>query len=99
MIDASTCAIPEVTWFGKHQPHRGGGEYEGWYSWFLSEDEDYTVDGAPEKFSQWQDHRGNDEFIPLAVAPRARVMDFFEPAFLGVMKVWRFFLLLPLFWV
>jgi len=97
MIDASTCAIPEVTWFGKHQPHRGAGEYEGWYSWFLSTDEDYTVHGAPEKFAQFQDHRGNDEFIPLVAAPRPVLAEYLNLIVLWLMKAWRFVLLLLLF--
>ena len=100
MIDASTCAIPEVTWFGKHQPHRGSGEYEGWYDWFLREKVDYTVHGAPEAFGQWQAHQGDDHFIPLVVGePRPAILDYLNLAVLWIMKAWRFMLLLPLFWV
>ena len=99
MIDASTCAIPELTWFGRNQPHRGAGEYEGWYSWFLSTEGDYTVHGAPEKFGQWQDHRGDDVFIPLVAEPVSDVVGYLNLFALWIMKAWRFFLLLPLFWI
>ena len=98
-IDASTCAIPEVTWFGYKQPHRGSGEYEGWYQWFLSEKEDYTVHNAPEGYAQFMEHLGDDVYIPLVVEPRPAILDYLNLAMLYIMKAWRWLLLLPLFWV
>ncbi|MCL2023032.1 MAG: hypothetical protein FWG82_01505 [Oscillospiraceae bacterium] len=34
MVDASTCALPDDTWFLKGVIHRGLYEYGGWYKWW-----------------------------------------------------------------
>jgi len=96
VVDASTCAIPEVTWFGNDQPHRGSGEYEGWYEWFLGAEEDYTVHGNPE-YPQYLKHLGHDVYIPLVAAPRPAIFEYLNVAALWMMKAWRFLLLLPMF--
>jgi len=98
MVDASTCAIPELTWFGKDQPHSGSAEYNGWYQWFLSTEEDYTVHGNPD-FPQFLQYVGNDTYIPLTAKPRPAVVEYLNLMVLWLMKAWRSMLLLPLFWI
>jgi len=102
MIDASTCTIPELTWFGKNQPHRGELFYNGWYEWFLSTTGGYTVHDNWQ-YPQYSEHQGNDQYIPLDVKPghpaKDSLRDAVTAAALWMLKVWRRIAVLPFFWM
>jgi len=115
MVDASTCLLPELTWFAKYQPHRTQTSYGGWYKWFLRAEGDYTVFGDEEKFPQFQFYRtenapANEEGTELIYfhkfsdpQPPTNFQSYVLFPLLSVllwgMKAWRFALLLPLFWI
>ena len=60
LIDASTCTLPETTWFYKYRTHRSEDSYMGWYEWFLAKEGDYTVFADEENFPQFKYFVDND---------------------------------------
>ncbi|MCL2298572.1 MAG: hypothetical protein FWC27_00295, partial [Firmicutes bacterium] len=53
-VDASTCLLPDVTWFAKGLPHTAQWDYSGWYGWWLAA-KDYTIRDNEKypQYSQW----------------------------------------------
>jgi hypothetical protein len=77
-IDASTCALPDYTWFMKGAVHRGMYEYGGWYEWWRNtpKGEDSVFDNAEwPQFIQLADKSAKDElfvrgiFVPVTAEP------------------------------
>ena len=114
LVDASTCTLPETTWFFKYRTHRAEDSYKGWYEWFLQEAGDYTVFGNTEEFPQFQyyaDSKANRKLDPgwegghnyLPVSGALPVRSTFYAPLLSVLlflaKAWRFVLVLPIFWM
>jgi len=114
MVDASTCLLPELTWFSKYQKHRTQTSFSGWYKWFLRTEGDYTV-FADERYPQYQFFRTENTFFNEELGETIYNHNFTNPqppsfwerylltplltVVLWGMKAWRFILLLPLFWV
>ena len=63
MIDASTCLLPDRTWFSKGSPHRTVESYSGWYEWFIST-ENPTVFNS-EAFPQYVEEIKSYVFVPV----------------------------------
>jgi len=119
LVDASTCTLPETTWFFKFRTHRAEDSYKGWYEWFLAEEDDYTVFGNTEEFPQYRyyldkkaarivhddpEWEGHD-YLPVSSALPER-SPFYKAVgsplisvLLFLAKIWRFVLVLPLFWM
>ncbi len=93
MIDASTCLLPERTWFAYNHYHHNQIDYSGWYDWFLRSD-NATVEGYPQFTAMTE----TDVYGPLEVKPTTWV-DTLAAAGLWLLKAWRWLLLLPLFWI
>jgi len=55
-VDASTCAVPETTWFMKDALHQGWYEYGTWYDWWRE-----TPKGQDTVF----DHPDNPQFVQV----------------------------------
>ena len=92
MVDASTCALPEQTWFASNLPHRRPVYFPGWYDWFLRAEGDYSVRANP-AFPQFMERLSPDEYIPLTAKRSRPVMEFISGAFLKVLELWRYVLL------
>ena len=99
LIDASACLLPDQTWFARGKPHGTETSYAGWYGWFLRA-EDATVFGS-EAYPQFTEMTLPGVFAPLQApepAPCALAAAL-KAAGLWLLKIWRWLLLLPLFWV
>ena len=95
MIDASTCALPDQTWFSKNEYHQEERNYSGWYQWFLETD----------NVSVFEDER-YPQFMEMVTLHNYEPVKAKEITFLGILKdigyfllkVWRFVIGLPLIW-
>jgi len=107
MVDASTCLLPDVTWFAKDLPHTAQWDYSGWYGWWLAEDTNYTIRGNDNypQYSQWTEKTEGeraDKFYTL----KAPELNFWGSLWEGMkdfglsaLTVWRWVLLLPMAWM
>jgi len=103
LIDASTCLLPDSTWFVLNRPHVSLQLSESWYEWFKSATVKPTV-FANENYPQYFERIsvGEDLFdIPLVMElqPIPRWLEVLKIAGLWLLKIWRWLLLLPMFWV
>jgi len=97
VIDASTCLLPDRTWFAKNRPHGPETSYSGWYEWFLRTS-DATVFGNA-AYPQFCELVAPGTFVPLVV-PRTRLLvELLTACGLQALKVWRFVITIPLYWV
>ena len=101
-VDASTCLLPDVTWFAKDLPHTAQWDYSGWYGWWLAAG-DYTIwdDDRFPQYSQWiakEEGETADSFIPLKVTTPPWIANL-KSIGLWLLQAWRWFILLPLFWM
>jgi hypothetical protein len=103
-VDASTCLLPDVTWFAKDLPHTAQWDYSGWYGWWLGA-ENYTIwdDARFPQYSQWtakDTGKGEtaDRFAPLVVTEPVWLTHL-KTIGLNLLKAWRWLILLPLFWM
>ena len=108
MIDASTCLLPEQTWFAKNKPHGTENSYSGWYDWFRQARFLPTVindDGYPQYVNTVLVPDRNDntmgDYEPLVMEgdPDPAWLWALKAAGLWLLKIWRWLLRLPLFWV
>jgi len=86
-IDASTCALPEYTWFMNGAVHRGIFEYGGWYNWWRDAPKGKdTVFDNPDwpQFIQLVDKAQNDRSVPMQFVPVTAEPESFADIF------WRF---------
>ena len=105
MIDASTCVLPDQTWFALNNPHSAMYSYSGWYEWFLVTDNP-TVFGN-ERYPQFMERvvfYGEEggawaEYLPLVKTSGETFLLILQSIGLHIMRIWRRLLLLPLFWV
>jgi len=108
MIDASTCLLPDQTWFAKNKPHGTENSYSGWYEWFKAAEFLPTVfneDGFPQfvetletAIQEINDLKGT--YVPLlATEDEAAWIWALKAVGLWILKIWRWLLRLPLFWV
>jgi len=95
-IDASTCALPEHTWFAYNHPHARQTEYSGWYEWFLRAP-DATVHGSAE-YPQFVHMVETGVYRPLE-PPKVTFQSILMTALLWVLKGWRWVAMLPWFWL
>lgn len=95
VIDASTCLLPEQTWFARNQPHVAEYQYSGWYDWFLRTDE-VTVNN--EAFPQFTDCEKRGVYVELE-PEEVTWKDTLIVVLRWALKAWRWILMLPLFWV
>jgi len=101
-VDASTCLLPDVTWFAKDLPHTAQWDYSGWYGWWL-ETTDYTIwdsDDYPQ-YSQWipkEDGEIADHFVTLEVTEPVWLTHL-KTIGLNLLRAWRWVMLTPLFWM
>ena len=98
LVDASTCALPSLTWLSRGQPHRSECLFNGWYDWFLKKEGDYSVFANPD-FPQYSDYIKESEYVPLEPKPGSPVLDFIVSVGLWFLKVWRFILTAPMLWM
>ncbi|MDR0531970.1 MAG: hypothetical protein LBG83_07900 [Oscillospiraceae bacterium] len=101
LVDASTCALPEQTWFSKNQWHRGEYNYEGWYQWFLEttnlsvfENERYP------QFMEMIQHRDSNptEYVPLTLPVSTWQSRLLDAAYF-FLKCWRFLIKMAFWWL
>jgi len=105
-VDASTCLLPDTTWFAKDLPHTAQWDYSGWYRWWLAA-EDYTIwdDDRFPQYSQWApkgEGESFDKFTPLTASESSWIdslLALLKDAGIWLLKAWRWFILLPLFWM
>jgi len=93
-IDASTCLLPDRTWFARDKPHGTEGSYSGWYDWFLYA-QDATVFGN-EAYPQFVRMAQPGVYVPLEEEAATCAL---KTIILRLLATWRWLLLLPLFWV
>jgi hypothetical protein len=98
LVDASTCLLPDQTWFAKYKPHNSETWYSGWYEWFLSTDNP-TVFGDEQRFPQFMEYTQDGAFVPLTEAIESEAELILRNLGLWILKLWRWLLLAPLFWV
>ena len=96
-IDASTCLLPEQTWFTYNLSHKWEISYSGWYEWWLAA-ENPTVFGSGE-YPQFSEMLELGVFVPREAKLQSKVLSLLKAGGLGMLKVWRWVLQLPLFWV
>ena len=111
-VDASTCLLPDQTWFAEgfyHYPEWYYTDRDGtnWLDWFLAA-EDYTVwdnERFPQ-YSRWtrvtEDGATRNYFIPFQQASPSKgrnILDYLMFGGLGLLQAWRWLLLLPLYWM
>ena len=95
LIDASTCLLPEQTWFAFNSPHGAYGNYSGWYTWF-KETENPTV-FSNESYPQFAEMLSHSVFVPLVVDSAESALSYLLKTIgLFLLKIWRWLLLLPL---
>jgi len=112
-VDASTCVLPDQTWFAEgfyHYPEWYYIDRDGtnWLDWFLAA-ENYTVWGNERfpQYSRWtrviEDNTTKNYFIPFEQASGPSVsrdiLDYLKFGGLGLLQAWRWLILLPLFWI
>ena len=95
-VDASTCLLPEQTWFSYKMSHTWEISYSGWYEWWLKTDNP-TVDN--EKFPQFSEMTEPKVFVTREAEPQTKAVSLLKSIGLWILKAWRWLLLLPLFWV
>jgi len=105
MIDASTCLLPEQTWFALDKPHATEHQYGGWYDWFKGYDEGKPTVFSNEEYPQFvrlvgpSDIEGQGIYEPVAERePQAQWLEALIAVGLWILKIWRWLLRLPLFW-
>ncbi|MDR1735184.1 MAG: hypothetical protein LBR73_09950 [Oscillospiraceae bacterium] len=110
VIDASTCVLPENTWFFKNLPHSEEWEFDGWYMWFLRTPNPTVFSSSD--YPQFQEFVGkikldNDSdgtqtemkvFTDVA-AFVPTVWDYINDIFKFLMKVYRWIVTLPFCWI
>ena len=96
LVDASTCLLPDQTWFAKNKTHGSDIDYDGWRGWFYTTD-DATVFANP-RYPQFMEKLEDGQFIPVTDAP-SKIGVIANNAFLESMETWRRVVLLPLFWI
>jgi len=104
MIDASTCALPDNTWFIKDLPHHLMYEYGGWFQWWKNAPKGQdTVFDSPD-FPQYlrrlkKDQLDTDPVVPVTgdeeVSLADRLLGFWDTV-LGVIRVVMEWITLPL---
>ena len=110
MIDASTCLLPEQTWFALNKMHGWEDSYGGWYEWFLATDKPYVFEN--ERYPQfmeavqrsyyneeWGEDWYYDEYIPLERSEGNTFLLALKTIGLHLLKIWRWLLVLPLSWI
>jgi len=100
-VDASTCALPDQTWFVKGMYHGVLNRYEGWYDWFMETEGDYSVWGNPDypQYLQFVEPAG---VIRPETQPKTFLQAFQDillSAVLWLAEKWRSFLLGSLGWL
>jgi len=104
MIDASTCLLPDQTWFARNKPHGWEDSYSGWHEWFLETDNPTVFEN--ERYPQFMDAVQSDEsdsgyeYFPIAkLSDSETLLLMLKTVGLHLLKIWRWLLVLPLFWV
>ena len=100
LVDASTCLLPDQTWFAKDASHFIEFSYSGWYEWFLKA-ENYSVWDNPD-YPQFQQCVDFTDYVPMEQAGPSMLRDtrdVLSVAFTLVMEAWRKVFLLPIFWM
>ena len=101
MIDASTCLLPDQTWFALDKPHISEHQYSGWYGWF-KRTANPTVFSSGE-YPQFVRMVGPSidwvaDYEPLVVEPEPAWLAVLKAAGLWILNAWRWLLRLPLAW-
>ena len=97
MIDASTCALPDQTWFSKNEYHQEERGYSGWFDWFLATPNP-TVFTDVTKYPQFMEMVSLWNYQPVK-AQEVTFLSVLKDIGYWLLKVWRFILTLPMFWV
>ena len=97
LIDASTCLLPEQTWFFFNSPHGPHEGYSGWYEWFKRTENPTVFDS--EDYPQFMEEIEPNVFVPLVAEPRSLFVDLLKTAGLYLLKIWRWLLLSSLEWL
>ncbi|MCL2495550.1 MAG: hypothetical protein FWE98_07875 [Oscillospiraceae bacterium] len=97
LVDASTCLLPDRTWFAKYRLHDDPDTYGGWIDWFLETDEPNVFGSAD--FPQFAERLDADVYVPVeAPTPLEEAGIALDSAVSRAMALLRRVLLLPLFW-
>jgi len=97
VIDASTCVLPDQTWFASNKLHWLEGSYSGWYDWFINT-ENPTV-FSDKRYPQFVKELEPTVFVPMEAEPGLLIKNVLRSIGLELLRIWRWLLLLPLFWM
>ena len=101
MVDASTCALPDYTWFSKDYPHMPDIRVDEWVDWFLNAPAGYDSVHASKTYPQWMQFVSYGVHKPYDFQATiwSNIFDVLLAAVLWIAKIWRWFLMAPLFWL
>ena len=97
LIDASTCLLPEQTWFNYKRPHKSDSNYSGWYDWFKRTDNPTVFDN--EAYPQFVEESEPYVFVPMEREQPTLFESVLKTIGLHLLKIWRWLLLMPLNWI
>ena len=91
-IDASTCLLPEQTWFALNKAHGPEESYSGWYDWFIRTDNPTVFDNP--QYPQYVVEVEPGVFEPLVAEPEdggvlALLLGLLGTAVLWLFGAWR----------
>jgi len=98
LVDASTCLLPDQTWFDKYRMHNDPDTNGGWHDWFLAAPNPTVFDNPV--YPQYVERVDDDTYVPVQPYTLREEMGIsLEAGVTLATKIWRRALLLPLFWV
>ncbi|MCL2107231.1 MAG: hypothetical protein FWH26_09300 [Oscillospiraceae bacterium] len=100
-IDASTCVLPDYTWFNKDMPHLPDLRLDGWVEWFANAPKGKDSVHDNDDYPQWMKFVAYGVFEPLDHTDTVwnKISDTLLAAAMWILGIWRKILLLPLFWM
>ena len=101
IVDASTCVLPEYTWFNKDMPHMPDLRVDGWVEWFVNAPRGKdSVRGNPD-YPQWMKWNAWGDFAPLEYTDTlwAKIWDTLLAALTWITDGWRGIVRKALFWM
>jgi len=88
LVDASTCVLPEQTWFTYNTLHGINGDYSGWWTWFKETDNPTVF--SNERYPQFLERTEDGVFVPRVAEPEPfTFMSVLEIIALTLTKIWR----------
>jgi len=100
-VDASTCILPDHTWFCKGRPHESDLRVDGWVEWFANAPKGEDTVHSNATYPQWMQWVRVGTVKPLDYIDTfwKKLLDMLLDVLMYLAKLWRKVLLLPLFWM